>query len=352
MQIGETIRTYRKALGMTQEEMANRLGVTAPAVNKWEKGNSLPDVTLLPPIARLLHISLDTLLSFQEELTEEEIVRLVVEMDERLKRDPYEDVFQWAKGILETYPNCHRLFCQVALILDAWRMAKRIPDDGRYEKYFCSCYIQALESEDEAIRIRAAGSLYGYYVRNEQYEKAEAYLAYYSERDPERKRKQAEIYSRTGRAEEAYRAYEELLFEMDQMTCLIFNSIYTLAMQEKDMEKARLMVKKQQGLAALFEMGEYQEWVSGLDLAAAESDAEAAVKIAGHLLSGLDGMDDFHHSPLYEHVPFQPLQNGVADQIRRTLLEGFRNEEMFSSIREDKRWQEFLDAAESAAQDH
>ena len=60
MQIGEVIRKYRKQKNMTQEEMANRLGVTAPAVNKWENGNSLPDITLLAPIARLLDITLDT----------------------------------------------------------------------------------------------------------------------------------------------------------------------------------------------------------------------------------------------------------------------------------------------------
>ncbi len=43
--------------------MANRLGVTAPAVNKWERGNALPDVALLAPIARLLKITTDELLS-------------------------------------------------------------------------------------------------------------------------------------------------------------------------------------------------------------------------------------------------------------------------------------------------
>ena len=36
-------KKYRKELGYTQEEMANRLGVTTPAVNKWEKGKYLPD---------------------------------------------------------------------------------------------------------------------------------------------------------------------------------------------------------------------------------------------------------------------------------------------------------------------
>ena len=54
MAIGDIIRKYRKNKGMTQEEMAACLGVTTPAVNKWEKGNTLPDITLLVPIARLL----------------------------------------------------------------------------------------------------------------------------------------------------------------------------------------------------------------------------------------------------------------------------------------------------------
>ena len=42
MDIGVVIKKYRKEAGMTQEEMANRLGVTTPAVNKWENSNSKP----------------------------------------------------------------------------------------------------------------------------------------------------------------------------------------------------------------------------------------------------------------------------------------------------------------------
>lgn len=40
MNIGEQIRTYRKAHNLTQEQVADALGVTAPAVNKWERANS------------------------------------------------------------------------------------------------------------------------------------------------------------------------------------------------------------------------------------------------------------------------------------------------------------------------
>lgn len=128
MQIGKTIRKYRKETGMTQEEMANRLGVTTPAVNKWENENSYPDITLLAPIARLLGISLDTLLSFQEELTKEEIASLVMEADQKLKTETYDKVFRWAKSIIESYPNCLMLIWQLATILDAQRLIKDIPN--------------------------------------------------------------------------------------------------------------------------------------------------------------------------------------------------------------------------------
>ena len=56
MELGQVIRKYRKIKNLTQEEMAVRLGVSAPAVNKWENGNSMPDILLLAPIARLLGI--------------------------------------------------------------------------------------------------------------------------------------------------------------------------------------------------------------------------------------------------------------------------------------------------------
>ena len=53
MKMNEVIRQRRKELGLTQDRVAELLGVSAPAVNKWENGNSYPDITLLPPLARL-----------------------------------------------------------------------------------------------------------------------------------------------------------------------------------------------------------------------------------------------------------------------------------------------------------
>lgn len=59
MSIGNTITNYRKQLGLTQEALAQRLGVTNQAVSKWELDQSCPDIQLLPTLADLFGVSID-----------------------------------------------------------------------------------------------------------------------------------------------------------------------------------------------------------------------------------------------------------------------------------------------------
>lgn len=343
MQIGEIIRKYRKEKNITQEEMARRLGVTAPAVNKWENGNSMPDIMLLAPIARMLGITVDTLLSFREELTEEEISSFVQEADTRLKKESYEEVFQWVKKTLELYPNCGQLIWQMAVVLDGWRLAKKVPDSEKYDAYINDCYLRVLDSQDEDLSIKAADSLFGFYSRTEQYEKAEEYLVYFSKQNPERKRKQAFIYSKTNRMDEAWRTYEELLFSGYQIISMVLSDMYLLAMQEKDRENAHMLVEKQMCLAKLFEMGEYQEAAAGLDLAVAEQNVEKTLQIMERMLSGLDTISSFSKSSLYRHMTFKSPREEFLAGIRRNLLENFRDEETFGFLRGEKRWNELVE---------
>lgn len=65
--IGDTISRMRQNKNMTQEEFASRLGVTPQAVSRWERGNSLPDISLIKGICDVLSISANTLLGIEVE---------------------------------------------------------------------------------------------------------------------------------------------------------------------------------------------------------------------------------------------------------------------------------------------
>lgn len=62
-QIGQFIQSCRKDLKMTQAELSERLNTSPQAVSNWERGESLPDVSLLPDLACVLRCSVDAILS-------------------------------------------------------------------------------------------------------------------------------------------------------------------------------------------------------------------------------------------------------------------------------------------------
>ena len=62
--LGSNIKVYRKNKGITQEELSSLLNVTPQAVSKWESGASLPDVSMLVPLAQIFGVSTDVLLGY------------------------------------------------------------------------------------------------------------------------------------------------------------------------------------------------------------------------------------------------------------------------------------------------
>ena len=117
MKIHEIIRARRMKLGLTQEQLAGKLGVSAPAVNKWERGNSYPDITLLPVLARTLGVDLNTLLSFQEDLTDQEIGAFLNYLSETGRAEGCGAAFALAEEKLREFPGNDRLAYSAAGIL-------------------------------------------------------------------------------------------------------------------------------------------------------------------------------------------------------------------------------------------
>lgn len=132
MKLGVIIREKRKEQSLTQEQLANLLGVSATAVHKWEKGTTYPDITTLPALARVLKTDLNTLLSFQEDLTDEEIARFVGALKDMVEAQGYDAAFQKAMEQIHQYPNCEKLIYSLVFYLDGARAIYDIPDPDDY----------------------------------------------------------------------------------------------------------------------------------------------------------------------------------------------------------------------------
>lgn len=73
MSIGKNIAKYRKALGLTQEELGVKLGVTNQAVSKWEMEVSMPDIMLLPEIVTALGVSFEDIYGIEKGAEKESV---------------------------------------------------------------------------------------------------------------------------------------------------------------------------------------------------------------------------------------------------------------------------------------
>jgi len=115
--IAENIKTLRKNKDMTQEEVAEILGVSPQSVSKWERGDTYPDITLLPSIANLFNISVDSLLGM-EKINDDKVKNTVFLEGQRLLRrgdnTGAADVFTNA---LKIYPNDWSLMLELVLAL-------------------------------------------------------------------------------------------------------------------------------------------------------------------------------------------------------------------------------------------
>ena len=117
MELGKKIYELRRERGVTQEELAAELGVTAAAVSKWEKGNTLPDVLMVCAIADHFGVTTDELLGRIRELK-----KLVVMAGEQDRKQIEKTLRSWG-------------FCAAAWAAD-FVEAKRLREETRVSRAF------------------------------------------------------------------------------------------------------------------------------------------------------------------------------------------------------------------------
>ena len=112
--IGTFISTKRKEKGLTQEELASYLGISKPAVSKWESGQSYPDILLLPVLASFFNTSVDELLGYEAQITKDDARRLYKRLSEAFAEGPFDEVYDECRAIIKKYRSCWHLLFNMA----------------------------------------------------------------------------------------------------------------------------------------------------------------------------------------------------------------------------------------------
>lgn len=119
--LGSNIRTARKKMGLTQEELASQIGVTSQAVSRWESEAGLPDISMIVPLAQVLSVSADTLFGLEETRQDEALymdIKHVYEEIARTETSPADTAKKQCDHLLE----------------------KLVSDPANY--VYCTCFVE------------------------------------------------------------------------------------------------------------------------------------------------------------------------------------------------------------------
>lgn len=288
MRISGIIREKRRELGLTQEQVADRLGVTASAVNKWEREASLPDITVLPPLARLLGVDLNTLLDFSESLTGSEISAFINSLDGKVKSDGYASAFGLAEAKCAEYPNCESLLISAALYLDGALFLYDVENPEPYRAKINSWYERLCSSRDLQIREQAALMVINRCRASGDLGRAEELLNSLPQTVVDRREQLALLYGAQGRLDEARGIWQSRVLEG------VNEAVTALAHLAEDAVKsgrdgdARFIAETIEDITAAARLPEWMGLSASLELAEAAGDAESYAEKLRRMKLSLD----------------------------------------------------------------
>ena len=119
MSFGEQLQMLRRGSGLTQEEFAQQLQVSRQAVSKWERGENLPDVTLIVPLASYFGITTDELLGVSEEVKRAKIQKWYDDYKPyvwRMTKETAQARFDNLLALMEEYEDYRFLLCEPPIL--------------------------------------------------------------------------------------------------------------------------------------------------------------------------------------------------------------------------------------------
>lgn len=113
LRLGRVLQEKRREKQITQQELANFMNVTKTSVSKWENDQSYPDITLLPLLAAYFDMTIDELLNYEPQLSQEEIQHLYTSLQHTLKERSGAEAWATLQRLTKRYYSCYPLILQL-----------------------------------------------------------------------------------------------------------------------------------------------------------------------------------------------------------------------------------------------
>lgn len=105
IRLSENLKRYRIMKDLTQEDIAEYLGITPQSVSKWERGESYPDITFLPALANIFETNIDLLIGMDSIRAEETRYSIHKKANEFQRSGDYDSAERVYREALLIYPN-------------------------------------------------------------------------------------------------------------------------------------------------------------------------------------------------------------------------------------------------------
>lgn len=302
MRINEIIKQKRMENSLTQEELAEYLGITAPAVNKWEKGTSYPDITLLPALAKVLGTDLNTLLSFDDEDGEAEIGEIMKELDSTLQEKDYESAFDYAMDKIESNPTNQELsFLAGTYLLSAINIAKDNMKDV-YSKRIEKLFEKLAKSNSSFMQNTAKAIQIGKYIDKNEFDKAEQLIKSIPAITINKDMLTAELYIKKCEPKKAKELLQSNMVRNIAETQGILLRLIQITKDEKDRSKAQKYADTCDECAKLFDMDKNVVSQALLEIAILNEDIDTCLTVLNNLLTIDSAPSPLNESALYDHI--------------------------------------------------
>ena len=111
------IVSKRKEKAITQDELADFLGVSKASISKWETGKNYPDITLLPQITIFFNLTIDELIGYEPQMIKKNIRILYQSLANDFTLKPIDEVIEHCNEITKKYYSCFPLLLQIGILL-------------------------------------------------------------------------------------------------------------------------------------------------------------------------------------------------------------------------------------------